>query len=82
MDGLLSSRVLEYLDAFVSLVATGAFTVAGALAESAGLQNVLAGQPAVGLWEVWMGAVALFVGIYLLGYNRLYRRYRGRVLRS
>lgn len=82
MDGLLSPRVVEALDALLTLVATSAFTVGGALAESAGLQNVLTGHAAIGIWEVWMGGVALFVGLYLLGYNRLYRRYRGSTMRS
>lgn len=82
MDGLLSPRVVEALDALVTLVATSVFTVVGALAENAGLQNVLSGHAAIGVWEVWMGGVALFVGLYLLGYNRLYRRYRGFTMRS
>lgn len=82
MDGFLSTHVVEALDPIVTLVVTSVFTVTGALAESAGLQNVLTGHAAIGLWEVWMGGVALFVGLYLLGYNRLYRRYRGFRMRS
>lgn len=82
MDGLLTPRLVEALDAIVTLVATSVFTIGGTLAESAGLQNVLAGHAGIGIWEAWMGGVALFVGLYLLGYNRLYQRFRGLKTRS
>lgn len=75
MDGFLSTELVAGLDALVSLLATGVFTTVGTLTEHAGLQNVLAGHAAIGVWEVWMGAVALFAGLYLLGYRRVYRRH-------
>ena len=46
-----------------------AFTVVGLLIERAGLDALLAGALAQGAWELWMGTLALFVGIYLLGYQ-------------
>ncbi|UWG46823.1 putative membrane protein [Halanaeroarchaeum sp. HSR-CO] len=76
MNGHLSSHLLAIFDAFVSLLASGALTVAGLLAEWAGVQNLVAGQAAIGLWEVWMGGVALFVGLYLVGYGRVVPRIR------
>ncbi|MFB6069559.1 MAG: hypothetical protein ABEJ76_00940 [Halanaeroarchaeum sp.] len=78
MDGLLSPAVVELLELLVSLVGFVAFTVGGALADVAGLQDVLAGQPALGVWELWMGTVALFAGLYLVGYRALVPRVLGR----
>jgi hypothetical protein len=75
MDGLLPTALVEALEVLLSLSATGGFTLLGTLAEQAGIQNVLAGHAAIGLWEVWMGAVALFAGLYLFGYRRVYRRH-------
>ena len=49
-------------------------TAAGWLAERAGLSNVLAGDLTLGLWELWMGTIALFIGVYLLGYRNVWRR--------
>lgn len=76
MNGHLTSQLVTALDALASLLASGALTVAGLLAEWAGVQNLVAGQAAIGLWEVWMGGVALFVGLYLVGYGRVVPRFR------
>ncbi len=56
---------------FLVLSAAGAvaFTVVGLLVDRAGLENLLAGAVAQGAWELWMGTLALFVGLYLLGYR-------------
>lgn len=56
---------------FTVLAAAGSvtFTVAGVLVERAGINNLLAGATAQGAWELWMGTLALFVGVYLLGYR-------------
>ena len=56
---------------FTLLSAAGAvaFTVVGLLVDQAGLNNLLAGAVAQGAWELWMGTLALFVGLYLLGYR-------------
>ena len=45
------------------------FTVVGVLVEQAGLNHLLSGSLGLGAWELFMGALALFVGIYLLGYR-------------
>ncbi|MFB6134494.1 MAG: hypothetical protein ABEJ55_05855 [Halanaeroarchaeum sp.] len=76
MDGGPTSSIAAFAEATVSLVASGALTVGGVLTEEAAVSNVLAGHLPLGLWEGWMGAVALFVGVYLLGYRRLYRSIR------
>ena len=55
--------------AILSAVGAVLFTVAGVLVDQAGLHNVVAGATAQGAWELWMGTLALFVGLYLLGYQ-------------
>lgn len=76
MDGVPTSSIAEFADAILSLLASGALTVGGLLTEGAAVTNLFAGQLPLGLWEGWMGAVALYVGIYLIGYRRLYRSIR------
>ena len=46
---------------FYGLVAS-ALTILGALAEIASMENLLAGQNVLGLWEVAFGAVLLYAG--------------------
>jgi hypothetical protein len=70
----MNAIVTELADVLLSLVAAGLLTVVGALTESAGLANLLAGQSMLGLWELWMGAIALYAGVYMLGYKRLVAR--------
>jgi|GEM_PF-7005312 len=56
---------------FTLLSAAGAvgFTAAGVFVDRAGLQALQAGSTAQGAWELWMGTLAIFVGLYLLGYR-------------
>jgi hypothetical protein len=61
--------VVDVLVAIGSALAAVGFTVAGVLVDQAGLHNLLAGATAQGAWELWMGTLALFVGIYLFGYR-------------
>lgn len=72
MNGHLWEQFLSLLEVIVS----GALTIAGLVVEQAAVANVLSGNAALGLWEVWMGGVALFVGVYLLGYRRFARDWR------
>ena len=74
MTAVASESVVELLGFVLSVLAAGLLTVVGALTESAGLANLLAGQSTLGLWELGMGALALYAGIYLLGYQRVVRR--------
>lgn len=68
-------------DSFAELVAivgsalgSAIFTSIGLLVEHSSVQNVVAGHSAVGFWEMYMGAVALFAGLYLLGYRECWPR--------
>lgn len=71
---VLTLSLFDLLEVLVSVVATGLFTLGGLVAEHAGFLNVLGGQATLGAWEIWMGGVALFAGVYLLGYQHLLPR--------
>jgi len=55
--------------ALASAGAAVAFTLVGAVVDWVGLNNVLVGVTTQGVWELWMGTLALFVGLYLFGYR-------------
>ena len=59
----------DLLFTFLSVVGAVGFTAVGVLVDRAGLNALLAGSIAQGAWELWMGTLALFVGLYLLGYR-------------
>ncbi|MBV0924065.1 hypothetical protein KTS45_07590 [Halomicroarcula limicola] len=71
MTALLSESLVELLGLVASAFVAGLLTVVGALTESAGLTNLLAGQSTFGAWELWMGAILLYAGVYMLGYRRV-----------
>jgi hypothetical protein len=62
----------ELLGLIVSALGTVAFTTVGTITEHAALQNVLSGHLVLGAWEAGMGAIALTVGVWILGYRRLW----------
>lgn len=53
-----------------SVLAAGLLTVGGLLTENAALADLAAGQSLFGLWELGMGLLLLYTGIYMLGYKR------------
>lgn len=56
------------------VLATAVLTSLGLAAEWSGISGLAAGQVAVGLWYVYMGSVALYLGLYGLGYRKLWHR--------
>lgn len=74
MEEFVSESVAEILALIGSAIGSAVFTVGGLLIEQSSIQNVVAGQSAVGLWEMYMGAIALIVGLYLLGYQECWPR--------
>ena len=69
--------LVELLSLLLAAVAAGLLTVVGALTENAGIASLLAGPSVFGLWEVGMGALLLYVGIYMLGYRTVWLGLRG-----
>ena len=62
----------ELLSLLLTAVAAGVLTVVGALTENAGIADLLAEPSVFALWEVGMGALLLYVGIYMLGYRQVW----------
>jgi len=58
--------VAEHLSEIVYSVLAGALGVAGFLAESAGLETLLAGQRVLGAWETVVGLLLLIAGVNLI----------------
>lgn len=71
MVDLAPETVAELVELAVVVVATGVLTVGGAIAEYAAVGNIATGHVGVGAWEVVVGALMLYAGVYLLGYERL-----------
>lgn len=70
MDEILYGTGLELLELVVSALGAVFFTMGGVFIEYSGFSNVAAGAMTVGAWEIGMGGLLLFVGVYLLGYQR------------
>jgi hypothetical protein len=52
------------------------FTALGLVAEFNGLNRLLGGDLALGVWLGFIGLLLLYAGVYLLGYERLIARLR------
>lgn len=72
MDELLYGSFAELLAMVGAVIGSILFTGIGLLTQRAGIHNLLTGHSAIGLWEAYMGGLALFVGLYLLGYRTLW----------
>ncbi|UPM43571.1 hypothetical protein [Halocatena salina] len=73
MDDLISESVVEIVALIGSAVGSILFTVGGVVLEHSSLQSVVAGQSTVGLWEMYMGGLALIAGLYI-GYQECWPR--------
>ena len=71
MKDLAIDHFAELLDLAVYALASLLVSGLGIGIERAAVQNLLAGAPMLGLWELFMGAIAIYVGLYLLGYGEV-----------
>jgi hypothetical protein len=78
MNDVLAESVVESLSLALTALLSGVLTVAGLLIERAGLQELILGNTVLGLWELGMGSIPLIVGVYLMGYQRLWPELRDR----
>ena len=67
----------ELLSVLLAAAAAGLLTVVGALTENAGIADLLAGPSVFALWEIGMGLLLLYAGLYMLGYRRVWLELRG-----
>ena len=66
-----SESVVVVPELLVSLILSPVLTIAGALIEQAALADLSAGVSTFALWELGMGLLLLYIGIYMLGYRKL-----------
>lgn len=78
MDELLYDSLGELLALAGTALLSGGLTVAGLLTERAALRDLTAGQVTLGVWELAAGGLVLYVGLYLLGYHKVWQPIRGR----
>lgn len=76
MEEVVYDSLGELLGLVGTAVVSGVVTVAGVLIERAGLAELAAGHSTIGLWEVLVGGLVLYVGLYLLGYQKVWRPLR------
>lgn len=69
-----TESVGELVSLLTTALLSGALTVVGLLIERAGVHELLVGHTVLGAWELVMGGIPLFVGLYLIGYQRLWQR--------
>ncbi len=65
---------LEAFVLLVEIVGTGLAISLGLAAEQASFTSLAAGDTVIGLWFACMGTLGLFIGVYLLGYRKLFGR--------
>ena len=66
MQGAITESLAELLGLVFYATVAAVLTVVGALAELASLQDLAAGQPLFGLWEVAVGTLLLFAAYNVL----------------
>ncbi|MDZ7702322.1 MAG: hypothetical protein U5J98_09820 [Halobacteriales archaeon] len=76
MRELLIDAAAELFSFLVFTLLGGALALAGVAWENFGISSLLTGETVLGVWFVLVGSLALFVGIYLIGYRELPKRYR------
>ncbi|MCU4801376.1 hypothetical protein OB920_13430 [Halobacteria archaeon HArc-gm2] len=77
MPELSPESLVELFTVAVELVAMVLLSTLGVLAERAGFAALASGFEPVSLWLVGVGAVALYAGVYMIGYQRLLVRLTG-----
>lgn len=71
MEEVLLDITVELVAFAVFWVVAGILAFAGFVWENIGITSLLTGEIVLGLWYVYMGSLALYVGIYLIGYREI-----------
>ena len=78
MREVLVEFVSETVVFAIEIVLAGILTTVGILSEQTGVASVTSGDT-LGLWYIYVGALALYGGVYLLGYQRVLPELRARL---
>jgi hypothetical protein len=76
MRDVAAERLTELVTIGVELLLAIVLTVLGLAAETAGLTRLEAGIDTLTLWYLFMGGLALYAGVYALGYRNVARHLR------
>lgn len=76
MKELLADSLPELLVAVLTILASIAFSLVGVAMEVLAANQFLTGRTGLGVWELAVGAVLLYAGVYLLGYQQARVRLR------
>lgn len=79
MTESIATSIIDLLVLLGEMTTAVLLTGVAGLLERDGLINLANGQLTLGAWEVLMGSLGLFVGLYLLGYRECWPR-AGRLL--
>lgn len=71
MRNLLGDSLGELLALALTAVGSGILAIGGLAIELAAVGNLATGHATIGLWELCVGAIVLYAGVYLLGYRRV-----------
>lgn len=71
MEEILMDAAAELISFVVYGILAAVFGYAGFVWEEVGISSLLSGDMVMGLWYVYMGSLALYVGIYLIGYREI-----------
>lgn len=74
MKLVVSESFTELLTVIGSAIGSLILTFVGTITEQAAFQNLVTGHLVLGVWEAWMGTLALIIGIYLFGYREFWPR--------
>ena len=67
----LPSSLVELGSLVATIVLATVLTVVGLVVEAIGVLTVLTGEAALGAWELALGLLLCYAGMYLLGYRRV-----------
>ncbi|MFC5365868.1 hypothetical protein [Salinirubrum litoreum] len=73
---LLIETAVEMAPLLFFAVGSGVLSLVGIELERLGLQSLGAGETTLGVWFIFMGIVALYAGIYVVGYHEFRPRLR------
>ncbi|SEH56898.1 hypothetical protein SAMN05192561_10814 [Halopenitus malekzadehii] len=77
MSKLAAPEIIEAVELLGLTLGTGLVSSTGIYLEDLGLTAVTGGELKLGAWFLGMGLVALYIGVYLLGYETLRPRLFG-----
>lgn len=72
----LPTALLEVVEVVAIAIGTSVLSAVGFVLESRAFEAITGGELQIGVWFVFMGLVALYFGVYLLGVTELLPRLR------